>query len=67
MPINFDLIFKVCVQQVHIADYVVTTGVLPGATQIPFNFEHVIAERSGHTSTLVALCHVTQRWNAARG
>jgi hypothetical protein len=24
-------------------------------------------EWSGHTSTLVALCHVTERWNAARG
>jgi hypothetical protein len=26
-----------------------------------------IAEWSGHTCTLVALCHVTERWNAARG
>jgi hypothetical protein len=25
-----------------------------------------IAEWSGHTSTLVAFCHVTERWNAAR-
>jgi hypothetical protein len=26
-----------------------------------------IAEWSGHTSTLVALCHVTERWNAVLG
>jgi hypothetical protein len=26
-----------------------------------------IAEWSGHASTVVALCHVTERWNAAGG
>jgi hypothetical protein len=26
-----------------------------------------IAEWSSHTSTVVALCHVTERWKAARG
>jgi hypothetical protein len=26
-----------------------------------------IAEWSGHASTLIALCHVTEQWNAARG
>jgi hypothetical protein len=26
-----------------------------------------IAEWIGHTSTLVALCHVIERWNAASG
>jgi hypothetical protein len=28
--------------------------------------EGLVAEWSGHTSTLVALFHVTERWNAAR-
>jgi hypothetical protein len=26
-----------------------------------------IAEWSSHTSTLIALCHVTEQWNAASG
>jgi hypothetical protein len=28
-------------------------------------FDGAIAEWSGHTSALVALCHMTERWNAA--
>jgi hypothetical protein len=30
-------------------------------------FDGAIAEWSGHTSTIVALCQVTEQWNAACG
>jgi hypothetical protein len=49
-------------------DFLKFNPLCPQKTQYgAFFLDGAIAEWSGHTSTLVALCQVTERWNAARG
>jgi hypothetical protein len=49
-------------------DFRIFNPVCPQKTHYDALFlDGAIAEWTDHTSTLVALCHVTERWNAARG